>query len=78
MLVANFESLDVCKNEMWNQEETVSTHVTEEVELFMNTVVPPLLQFITEAPLKIVIGLLALFIERNNIVCVAKSKVRVV
>jgi hypothetical protein len=40
--------------------------------VYEHTVVPPLLQFITEAPL---IGLLALLIERNNIVGVARSKV---
>ncbi|CAG8539119.1 11531_t:CDS:10 [Diversispora eburnea] len=75
MLVANFESLDVCKGAVWGTQENVGSRMLEEVELFMNTVVPPLLQFVAEAPLRIVLGLFGLFIERNNIVWVARSKV---
>lgn len=75
MLVANFESLDVCKGAVWGTQGNVSSRMLEEVELFMNTVVPPLLQFVAEAPLRIILGLFGLFIERNNIVCVARSKV---
>ncbi|KAG9293188.1 hypothetical protein G9A89_010525 [Geosiphon pyriformis] len=75
MLVANFESLDVCKGALWGLNGNLTTAVLDEVELFMNTVVPPLYQFVAEAPLKIVIGLLALFIERNNISWVSRSKV---
>ncbi|KAF9366212.1 hypothetical protein BGX34_005138 [Mortierella sp. NVP85] len=69
MLVANFESLNVCKAEVYNDVEG-----NQEIELFMNTIVPPLLQFVSETPFRIVVGLLALFIERNNMVWVARSK----
>ncbi|CAG8520246.1 10081_t:CDS:2, partial [Acaulospora colombiana] len=75
MLVANFESLDVCKGAVWGPQGSVSPIILEEVELFMNTVVPPLLQFVAEAPLGIVIRLFGLFVERNSIVWVARSKV---
>ncbi|KAF9417901.1 hypothetical protein BGZ94_009821 [Podila epigama] len=69
MLVANFESLDVCKTEVY-----ADVQGNQEIELFMNTIVPPLLGFVSEAPFRIVVGLLALFIERNNMVWVARSK----
>lgn len=75
VLVSNFETLDVCKGAIWGPQGNVSPAMLEEVELFMNTVVPPLLQFVAESPLRIVIGLFGLFIERNNIVWVARSKV---
>ncbi|CAG8813674.1 1515_t:CDS:1, partial [Racocetra fulgida] len=67
ILVSNFETLDVCKGAIWGPQGNVSPTMLEEVELFMNTVVPPLLQFVAESPLRIVIGLFGLFIERNNI-----------
>ncbi|KAG0265452.1 hypothetical protein BG011_004672 [Mortierella polycephala] len=69
MLVANFESLNVCKAEVY-----ADVQGNQEIELFMNTIVPPLLGFVSEAPFRIVVGLLALFIERNNMVWVARSK----
>lgn len=69
MLVANFESLNVCKSEVY-----ADVQGNQEIELFMNTIVPPLLGFVSEAPFRIVVGLLALFIERNNMVWVARSK----
>ena len=70
MLVANFESLNVCKSEVY-----ADIQGNQEIELFMNTIVPPLLGFVSEAPFRIVVGLLALFIERNNMIWVARSKV---
>lgn len=70
MLVANFESLNVCKSEVY-----ADVQGNQEIELFMNTIVPPLLGFVSEAPFRIVVGLLALFIERNNMIWVARSKV---
>ncbi|KAG9066547.1 hypothetical protein KI688_012455 [Linnemannia hyalina] len=69
MLVANFESLNVCKSEVY-----ADVQGNQEIELFMNTIVPPLLGFVSEAPFRIVVGLLALFIERNNMIWVARSK----
>ncbi|KAG0230674.1 hypothetical protein BGW42_000792 [Actinomortierella wolfii] len=69
MLVANFESLNVCKAENYSDAQGM-----QETDLFMNTIVPPLLGFVSETPFRIVVGLLALFIERNNMVWVARSK----
>ncbi|KAG0270011.1 hypothetical protein DFQ27_000975 [Actinomortierella ambigua] len=69
MLVANFESLNVCKADNYSDAQGI-----QETELFMNTIVPPLLGFVSETPFRIVVGLLALFVERNNMVWVARSK----
>jgi DNA topoisomerase 2-associated protein PAT1 len=48
----------------------------EDVELFMNAAAPSLLNFITEAPLQVVIGLTRLFMEKNDVRLVAQTKVR--
>ncbi|KAF9371911.1 hypothetical protein BGX21_004961, partial [Mortierella sp. AD011] len=69
MLVANFESLNVCKSEAYGDVQG-----NQEIELFMNTIVPPIISFVSVAPFRIVAGLLALFIERNNMIWVAGSK----
>lgn len=78
MLVANFESLDVCHNPVLFDPSTGTVNVAaaDEAELFMSTIVPPMLAFVVEAPFRIVIGLMALFLERNNVIWVARSKVR--
>ncbi|KAF9582412.1 hypothetical protein BGW38_000246 [Lunasporangiospora selenospora] len=69
MLVANFESLNVCKAEVYSDVQG-----NQEIEMFMSSVVPPLLGFVSETPFRIVVGLLALFIERNNMIWVARSR----
>jgi hypothetical protein len=74
VLVTNFESLDVCKSG-WDTTGRVDQSVLDEVDLFMNIVVPPLVQFIAEARMFVVIGLAALLIDRNNVVWMAKTKV---
>ncbi|KAL1914299.1 uncharacterized protein VTP21DRAFT_9037 [Calcarisporiella thermophila] len=63
VLVANFEMMDVCRPN------------APEADLFVNTVLPPLLRFVAEAPFRVVIGLVYLFLERNNVNLVMRSKV---
>lgn len=48
----------------------------KETELFMTCVVGPIMGIINSTPLELVSGLLALLMERNNILRVARSKVR--
>ncbi|KAL1918663.1 uncharacterized protein VTP21DRAFT_2685 [Calcarisporiella thermophila] len=75
MLVANFDTLDVCRGYMLGPAKELNQLMQEEIEIFMNSVVPPVLRFVAEAPFRIVIGLMSLMLERNNILHVAKSKV---
>ncbi|RUP40899.1 topoisomerase II-associated protein PAT1-domain-containing protein [Jimgerdemannia flammicorona] len=77
MLVANFEFLDVCRTPVLFDPVTglVNSVAADAAELFMNTIVPPMLAFVVEAPFRIVIGLMALFLDRNDVVWVARSKV---
>ena len=47
----------------------------EQVDLFLQAVMPSLFSYVTEAPLTIVIGLLGLVIERVNLSAVARTRV---
>ncbi|KAK9763836.1 DNA topoisomerase 2-associated protein pat1 [Basidiobolus ranarum] len=74
-LIANFESLNVCRNGIFTPQTNISPEALEEIDLFVNTVIASLLErFIMEVPLKTINGLLSVFIERNNIAWVARSK----
>ncbi|PVV00082.1 hypothetical protein BB559_000138 [Furculomyces boomerangus] len=71
-LVANFESLDVCKINGVGMGR--SSELDDNTLLFMMSVMPSILSYISEAPLTIVNGLLALLMDRNSIVWVARTK----
>lgn len=83
VIIANFSQLHVCHNVVYpgsmvaNAEEAKKQKFVkfEEVELFINTAAPPLLGFISEAPLQVVNGLMRLFMEKNDITEIARSKV---
>jgi DNA topoisomerase 2-associated protein PAT1 len=54
---------------------TLSPHTLEQIDLFHNHSIPPLLVFLSDTPMRIIIVLLTLLIERVNIAWVARSKV---
>ncbi|KAG2181362.1 hypothetical protein INT43_008945 [Umbelopsis isabellina] len=78
LIVTNFDTLKVCQMATTNspthkdQPDFISL---EDVELFMNTVVPPLLAYVAEAPLSTLSELLRLMMLRNDVLYVVKSKV---
>ncbi|KAI8095121.1 topoisomerase II-associated protein PAT1-domain-containing protein [Gilbertella persicaria] len=82
VLMANFSKLQVCRHVIYpgttvaNVDEAKKQLFVlfDEVELFMNATAPHLLGFITDAPLRIVVGLLQLFLEKNDIGLVAQTK----
>lgn len=86
VLVANFGSMDVCRDAAsviglnnYNKVEGDSLlRSNQEIELFMNTVVPSMLGFVSNAPFRIIIALMKIFLEKNNVEYVARSKVRVI
>ncbi|KDN46149.1 hypothetical protein K437DRAFT_256333 [Tilletiaria anomala UBC 951] len=84
MIVASFQSLDVVKYaHLLDGESTGSNEpsamaqredVERQTEAFANSIVPSMMQLIASAPMKIVSGMLAVFIERNDAVRVARSR----
>jgi len=78
LIVSHFDTLKVCHMATTNtpsQEQDRSDFVSlEDVELFMNTVIPPMLAYVAEAPFSTICDLLQLMLQRNDIIYVAKSK----
>jgi DNA topoisomerase 2-associated protein PAT1 len=75
MIVAHLDVLDVVKGGLYHANETqLPTAVREEIELFCQTILPPLLQYVSEAPLNIVIGLLGLLLERVDLGLCSQTK----
>ncbi|KAL7269712.1 DNA topoisomerase 2-associated protein pat1 [Rhizina undulata] len=76
MIVVHLDILDVVKHGVYLPDETeLPSAVREEIEMFANNVLPPLLSYVYEAPLTIVIGLLGIMLERVDVVAVAKTKI---
>ncbi len=61
MIVVHLDGLSVVSHAIATPEEPLSPAIREEIELFSQTVTPPLYAHISESPLNIIIGLLALF-----------------
>ncbi|EXJ84124.1 hypothetical protein A1O3_04791 [Capronia epimyces CBS 606.96] len=76
MIVVHLDQLDVTKDARPAAGDSQPTlAVREEIELFSQTVMPCLLQYVNEAPINIVIGLLGLLVERTSIAVVAMTKI---
>ncbi|KAJ2448767.1 DNA topoisomerase 2-associated protein pat1 [Coemansia sp. RSA 2424] len=75
-IIANFETLDVCRFGSFSYAagSQVAARQREETDLFLHAVMPPALAFLSETSLQIVNGLFALFMERNNIAWVARTR----
>ncbi|KAJ1674656.1 DNA topoisomerase 2-associated protein pat1, partial [Spiromyces aspiralis] len=75
-LIANFESLDVCRagRSAFAGTNGLDAKRADKIETFMNTVVPPVVSHLVDAPLYIINGLLALYMERNDVTWVSKTK----
>ncbi|MCO5584906.1 hypothetical protein L7F22_038838 [Adiantum nelumboides] len=84
MIVASFDRLDVVRESV-ALDEPVNTkasaaaverraNVQRQTEAFVTSIVPGMLSLMATVPMRIVSGMLALFLERNNPVRVAQSK----
>ncbi|KAJ2742282.1 DNA topoisomerase 2-associated protein pat1 [Coemansia sp. BCRC 34301] len=80
-IIANFETLDVCRfagssytGGSGGGSLVVAARQREETDLFLQAVMPPALGFLSETSLQIVNGLFALFMERNNVAWVVRSR----
>lgn len=85
MIVASFDRMDVVRESTLLDEapstrsETASEkrrEVQRQTEAFMTSIVPSMYSLIASVPMRIVSGMLALFIQRNDPLRVAQSKVR--
>jgi DNA topoisomerase 2-associated protein PAT1 len=72
MIVLNLDSLDVVHNALVNP---IPASVKEDIELFINSVVPCLHTHINEAPLSITLGLLGLILDRCDLRSVSRTKI---
>jgi DNA topoisomerase 2-associated protein PAT1 len=75
MIVVHLDGLAVVGHAIATPDEPLSAAIREEVELFSQTVMPPLFAHISESPLNIVIGLLGLILDRTNLHVVARTKI---
>lgn len=75
MIVVHLDGLSVVNQAIGTSEEPLSAAVREEIELFSQTVMPPLFAHISDSPLNIIIGLLGLVLDRTNLHVVARSKI---
>ena len=76
ILVVHLDILDVVRlAQSQPNESQLPKHVREEVELFMQAVMPGLFAYINEASLNIVIGLLGLILSRVSLQIITRTKV---
>lgn len=76
MIVVHLDILNVVKSGIYHENETsLPTSVREEIETFTQTVLPPLLGYVSEAPLHIVIGILGILLERVDVIFISKAKI---
>jgi len=79
MIVVHLDQLDVIRNARPAPGETQPpAHIREEIETFSQAVQPPLMQYIGDAPINIMDGLLQLIIEHTNVINVACTRVGLV
>ncbi|KAI1608155.1 topoisomerase II associated protein [Exophiala viscosa] len=76
MIIVHLDQLDVIKDaQLAPGESQPALRVREEIELFLQAVLPCLMGYVSEAPVNIVIGLLGLMIDHTNVVHVAHTKI---
>lgn len=75
MIVVHLDNLSVVSQAIASPDEPLSPAIREEVELFSQSVMPPLFAHISESPLNIIIGLLGLILDRTNLHIVARSRI---
>ena len=90
LMVATFDTLDTVRDayllDASDDSARLSTGSLEsnqqraavdtKTEVFLNAIISPVMGVIAQAPLRIVTGMLGLMLERNDIIKVARSKVR--
>jgi DNA topoisomerase 2-associated protein PAT1 len=76
MIVVHLDQLDVVRNgRIPPGESQPAAAAREEIELFTQTVLPSLLSYVSDAPLNIMAGLLALILSETNLPLVLQTKI---
>lgn len=76
LIVIHLDILDVIREAYPPQDNSpIPARVKEEVELFSQAVIPPLLSYINEAPLNIIIGLVGLVLDRVHVQMIVRTKI---
>ena len=76
MIMVHLDILDVIRLAQPLRNGTQPSSVArEQIDLFLQVVMPSLFSYVTEAPLNIVIGLLGLIVERVNLNAVVRTRV---
>lgn len=76
IIMVQLDTLDVIRSALPQFSRQQSQSVArEQADLFLQTVMPTLFSYVTEAPLSIVMGLLGLVLDRVNIQAVAHTRV---
>ncbi len=73
MIMVHLDILDVVRNAQ--PQQNASSMAREQVDLFLQAVIPSLFSYVTEAQLNVVIGLLGLVVDRVNLHAVARTRV---
>ena len=74
-IVAQIDSLDVVKQGLYVDGNDLLSKARESIELFSQTVLPPLVHLISESAYDVVVGLLEIMLSSANIVLVASTKI---
>ena len=75
LITIHLDVLDVIRDAYPPSDNTpLPARVKEEIELFSQTVMPPLFSYVNEAPLNIIIGLLGLVIDRVHVQSILRTK----
>lgn len=76
MVMVHLDILDVIRLAQAQQNAAQPTSMArEQIDLFLQTVMPSLFSYVTEAQLNVVIGLLGLVVDRVNLHTVARTRV---
>ena len=76
IIMVQLDTLDVIRSAQPQVAAKQSpTAIREQIELFLQTVMPSLFSYVTEAPLSVIIGLVGLVLERVSISAVVHSRV---
>ena len=76
LIVIHLDILDVIRDAYLLADNTpIPSRVKEEIELFSQTVMPPLFSYVNEAPLNIIIGLLELVLDRVHVQSILRTKI---
>lgn len=76
IIMVQLDTLDVIRYQLPQFASQVSSSFArEQIDLFLQTVMPTLFSYVTKAPLNIVVGLVELLIERVNILAICHTRV---